>query len=250
MPPSITAVLIDSREPAWVQQLTFGGAMTAITALDYGDLLITTASGDLLAVERKTASDLLSSIASNRLFNQIAGLVQRTRWAYLVITGELRCGSTGQVITEHGENGWTWESLQGALLKAQELGAMVIHVGADADYEATVMRLAGRDRSGTVPVAPVKVGVTLTEPEKALTALPGIGLEKVGPVLEYCGSAAWALQFLTDLDTSERIPGIGPGTKAAIRRALGLREGQTLSVVYEETGNPVTVAQGETPHGE
>lgn len=244
---SITAVLIDSREPAWVQQLTFGGAMTAVTALDYGDLLITTASGDLLILERKTPGDLLNSIASNRLWNQLAGLVERSRWAYLVITGELRCSSAGKVVTERGENGWTWESLQGALLKAQELGVMIVHVGREEEFEAAVMRLAGRDRSGTVPIAPVKLAVTLTEPEKALTALPGIGLEKVGPVLEYCGSAAWALQFLTDLDTSERIPGIGPGTKAAIRRALGLREGQTLSVVYEETGNPVEV---EAPQGE
>lgn len=243
---SIKAALIDSREPAWVQQLTFGGAMTAVTALDYGDLLITTASGDLLAVERKTASDLLSSIANNRLFCQIAGLVQRTRWAYLVITGELRCGSTGKVITEHGENGWTWDSLQGALLKAQELGAMVIHAGADTDYEPTIMRLAGRDRSATVRIEPVKAPIFLTEPERVLTAFPGIGLEKVKPILEYCGTAAWGLQFLTDLDPRERIPGIGPGTKAAIRRALGLREGQTLSVVYEETGNPVEVAQGES----
>jgi ERCC4-type nuclease len=245
---SVKAALIDSREPEWVQQLSFGGAITAVTTLDYGDLLITTADGDLLAIERKTPGDLLNSIASNRLWNQLAGLVQRSRWAYLVITGEMRPSSAGKVVTEHGENGWEWDALQGALLKAQELGAMVINASAERDYEVVIMRLAARDRARTVRIEPVKVPAVVSEGEKILLSLPGIGLEKVGPLLEYASSAAWALQFLTDVETPGHLSGIGPGTKAAIRRALGLADGQEIAVVYGETGNPVNKNEG-AEHG-
>ncbi len=241
---SVKAALIDSREPDWVQQLSFGGAITAVTPLDYGDLLVTTADGDLLAVERKTPGDLLNSIASNRLWNQLAGLVQRSRWAYLLVTGEMRPSSSGKVVTEHGENGWEWDALQGALLRAQELGAMVVQTGAERDYEVTVMRLAARDRAGTVRIEPVKIPTVVSEAEKILLSLPGIGLEKVGPLLQYAGSAAWAIQFLTDVETPGHLSGIGPGTKAAIRRALGLADGQELAVIYGETGMPVDENKG------
>lgn len=71
---TITAALVDQREPAWAQALKFGGAMVAPTMLEHGDLLATCDDGTLLAVERKTASDLLNSIRDDRLWAQLAGI--------------------------------------------------------------------------------------------------------------------------------------------------------------------------------
>ena len=105
---TIAAAFIDSREPKWIHGLTFGGAMTTVTALDHGDLLATTDDGTLIAVERKTVSDLLSSIKDGRLWPQLAGMREQTSWCYLVICGQMWPSSDGHVATERGVSGWPW----------------------------------------------------------------------------------------------------------------------------------------------
>ena len=234
---SITAIFIDSREPAWVQQLTFGGAMTAVTALDHGDLLATCDDGALLAVERKTSDDLLGSLSDDRLWPQLAGIRAQTQWAYLVICGRLEPATSGNTLTERGETKWPWASVQGALLKAQELGVFVVHCASDQGYESTVLRLSARSHSSTVTITPAKTARLFSEGEQILLSLPGIGAEKLSAILDYCGNAAWALTFLTDDDSRERVPGIGPGIKRKIRTALGLRTEEELAVVVSETGH-------------
>lgn len=234
---SITAAFVDSREPSWVQSLTFGSAMTAVTALDYGDLLATCDDGALIAVERKTADDLLGSLSDDRLWPQLVGIRAQTQWAYLVICGRLEPAANGNTLTERGEIKWPWASVQGALLKVQELGVMIVQCASDQDYESTVIRLSARSHSDTVVITPAKAPKLLSEGEQILLSLPGIGPEKVGAIMDYCGTAAWALQFLTNLESTERVPGIGIGIKKKIRAALGLQPEQELAVVISETGH-------------
>jgi hypothetical protein len=57
----ITAALVDSREPQWMQSLTFGGVPTVVTLLDSGDVWAVTDDGHTLMIERKTPSDLLNT---------------------------------------------------------------------------------------------------------------------------------------------------------------------------------------------
>lgn len=233
---SITAVLVDQREPSWVQGLMFGGAMKTVTMLDYGDLLATTDDGVMIAIERKTVSDLLGSIKDGRLWLQLAGLRAQTPWAYLVICGALSPSTNGRVLTDQGEVGWNWSSIQGALLKAQELGVFVVQCADDASFEETVMLLSGRSHEPTAIIPPVKEPVLMGTGEQILTSLPGIGGDKVARLLAYTGRPCWALNFLTDTDSRERVPGIGPQTKARIRTALGLRDNEELAVVCAENG--------------
>ncbi len=236
---SITAAIIDSREPEWVRALSFGGAMVAHSQLDAGDLLATCDDGALLAVERKTPDDLLNSIREDRLWSQLAGIKAQTPWAYLMITGELRRGDDGKTWTDNRATGWAWTAVQGALLQVQEMGVFVVYTANDADYEPAVLRLAARSHRAEMLVPPTREPRILSEAEKVLCALPGIGLEKVQPIIEYTTSPAWALTWLSQLQNEERIPGIGLGTKRAIRKALGLKDDQELSVVYVENGQVV-----------
>ena len=233
---SITAAIIDSREPDWVRALSFGGAMVACSQLDAGDLLATCDDGALLAVERKTPDDLLNSIREDRLWSQLAGIKAQTPWAYLMITGELRRGDDGNVWTDSRATGWSWAAVQGALLRAQEMGVFVVFAAGDDDYEPAVLRLAARSHRPEMLVPPAREPRILSEAERVLCALPGIGLEKVQPIIEYTSSPAWALTWLTQLESEERIPGVGLGTKRAIRKALGLKDDQELSVVCIENG--------------
>jgi ERCC4-type nuclease len=237
---SITTVIIDSREPEWVQSLRFGASLATVSALDYGDLLATTDDGVMIAVERKTVSDLLGSIKDGRIWPQLVGLRAQTPWAYLVICGAMSASASGQVVTERGETGWNWSSLQGALLKAQELGAFIVQCPGDADFEETVMTLSGRSHESTTIIEPAKEATLLTAGEQILASLPGIGVDKVARLLAYTARPCWAINFLTNSDTREHVPGIGPQTKARIRQALGLRDDEELAVVYTESGDIAT----------
>lgn len=232
---AITAMLIDQREPSWVQALRFGGAMTAVTLLEYGDLLATCDDGTLVAIERKAPSDLLNSIREDRLWGQLAGIKAATPWAYLIIAGELRRGENGNAVADGRATGWAWSAVQGTLLQAQEMGIFVVQCAGDNDYEAAVMRLAARPHRAEMLIPPQREPRTLSEAERVLYALPGIGAEKAPAIMEYCSTAAWALSMLTELTSKEYIPGIGLGTKRAVRKALGLKPNEQLGIVVVET---------------
>ena len=122
--------------------------------------------------------------------------------------------------------------MQGALLSAQELGVMVTFAGGDMDFEAAVLRIGNRRRDATMLVRPPKVAQILAPGEAALAELPGIGLERVMSLLDYCGSPATALEFLTTLDMGyAHCDGIGNVTKRNVRAALGLGEWTRLAIV-------------------
>lgn len=234
---SIVAIMVDQREPEWVQRLAFGAKMHTVTLLEHGDVLATTDDGVLLAIERKTADDLLNSVRSGRLWLQLAGLRQQTRWAYLVVTGSLQPGPGGKAITDRGETGWLWSSVQGVLLRAQELGCMVVQASTDADFEPTVIALSERSHQDECPIEPVRTPRFFSEAEALLAALPGIGLDKAQALLGYANTAGWALNWLTDQESTDKVEGIGPKTRQNIRAALGLHDDESLCVIIN--GNPV-----------
>jgi ERCC4-type nuclease len=217
----ITSIIIDSREPAWVQNLEFGGVPKAIAPLDAGDFLIAASDNRTLGIERKTSSDFLNTLAADRLFPQLTRLREQTAFAYLLITGPLQPGADGKTITER-VTGWDWNALQGALLTVQELGVSVVHAVNDEDLEPAIIRLAARRRDD-VRVLPPRQPNVYGPGAAVLAALPGIGLERLDAVLEAAGTPAWALQMLTQKH-GEDVPGIGPATKARIRNALGLED--------------------------
>jgi ERCC4-type nuclease len=228
----IEAIYIDSREPLWCQELTFGGIPISTTFLESGDLMACTDKGDLILVERKTPGDLLNTLKEDRLFLQVSTMLLQTRWAYLMITGELQRSQSGNVFIDRGETGWNWNAIQGALMTVQELGVFVTYCAGDLDYEAAILRLGARNRDAELKLGPAKMPKILTLQEQVLASLPGIGIERVGKLLEYAGTPGWALVALTDNTTA--IPGIPSGVKQRVRQALGLKNEQQLGVLIED----------------
>lgn len=234
---SIKAILLDSREPNWIHKLEFGGALKSVTALDYGDAWITTDTGDLVCIERKTPTDLLGSIKDNRLFAQLAGMRQRTPWAYLVITGVLTDTVNGMVVADERVTGWRWESVQGALLSAQETGVPIIYCRGDQDYEATICRLCGRERCKERVLEPTTQPRVMSPGEIMLTSLPGIGMERAQILLrEFDNKPCDALAWLTwhRWDNGHPILGISTGIKLGIRTALKLDDSEIIDIVPDE----------------
>jgi len=237
----ITAVMIDSREPAWVQKLTFGGASVSVTALEVGDLWVATEDGHMLIIERKTPDDLLSSLRSGRLMVQMQRLADErviqqlrgepvTRWPYLLITGALLPGPNGKVHTPRGETGWGWGAVQGALLSIQEMGVFVAFAASDEDYEAAVLRLAGRKRDEFQNILPARPAVPLSPQAAFLMQLPGVGEETATAVLRRVQNhPALALELLTAEEDSKGNP-IPRHIRRKVRRFFRLGDGQTFFV--------------------
>ena len=224
---SIQAVLLDSREPPWVQGLRFGSAPVAVQELPAGDACLATPDAMIL-VERKTPNDLLASIADDRLFHQVSGMRKQTPWCYVVVTGAIDA-MMGKVRTDGRTTNWSWQSLQGALTTVQELGGIVVYCSGDDAYAPTLEWLAGRNHS-TVRIEAKRDSVLTTPAESILTALPGISEVRAAALLKHCGSAAWALAFLSN-GGSDKVPGVGPSTHQAARAALGLTDDLTIEVV-------------------
>lgn len=231
---TLTAVMIDTREPDWVRRLTFGGVPTSAVMLEHGDLMVATDDSQIILIERKTPDDFLGSMKDARLFPQLSGMLEQTRWCYLVITEELSRGQNGMVVTARGATGWNWAAVQGVLLSIQEMGVFVVFSAGDTDYEACVQRIAARDRNANLLLSPAKFPRVLTPSEQVIASLPGIGVERLQTVMDACLTPAWALAQLTDRKTV--FPGIAEGIKGRIRSTLGLRNNTELVVVTDSDG--------------
>jgi ERCC4-type nuclease len=226
----LTAAVLDSREPENIQKLTFGGIPTVVAALECGDLWASCTDGELLVIERKTTSDLLGSIADQRLFQQALRMRERSQWAYVVITGYLQPTHDGKTFVQGKATGWDWNAVQGALLDVQETGVQIVYCEHDNSYEATVQRLAKRSRAGRVLNNTARPARVMTAGETLLTSLPGIGLERAQDMLGEFDRPAQALAWLTWQDTVLEVAGIGAGIKGGVRRALGLDQGESLTI--------------------
>ena len=238
----IAAVMIDSREPAWVKHLTFGDAPTSVVMLETGDLWVATDDGHMLIIERKTPDDLLGSLKDGRLFPQMARLAEErimqqlrgenpTRWPYLVITGALLPGENGKVVTQRGETGWSWAAVQGALLNIQEMGVFVVYASGDTDYERAVMRLAQRKRTEVQDVLPARPAEIVSPRAAFLATLPGVGVETATAALRAAhNDVAVALVLASmenDLVVNNPVP---KHIRRKVRRFLGLKDGEQFAI--------------------
>lgn len=238
----ILAVRIDSREPGWVKDLTFGGAAKTIEALETGDAEVWLETGQILLIERKTVDDLLSSIKDGRLFEQGRRLAEIrttqqlsgrkiTTFPTIVITGQMTQSMTNRVITERGETQWHWESVNSALLMMQEIGVFVSYARDDKDYERSVIALANRDRSDIVVYA--TRDITLGDKKvEFLMGFPGIGEDRANKLMEWSGGELYAA-ILGLTDPSIKLP-IGRSLQTSIRHFLGLRDDVILDITTTE----------------
>lgn len=225
---TLAAVILDSREPTWVQELTFGDAPVSVAPLTAGDAWLAVEDAAII-VERKTFGDLLGSIQDGRLFDQAARMVRLSPWCYLVVHGELG-DARGY------KNEWGKHRVEGALATVQQMGVVVVRVGSLClDYHDALLWLAGRKR-GEVRITPRREAVMQSPGERVLCALPGISEIRAQALLDHCGTAVWALTYLTD-EGGGKVRGIGPATKEAARQALGLEDNQILAVNIKEKAN-------------
>ena len=233
---TLKAVILDSNDVSaapWLLELDWGCPFRKDRLL-VGDAWAVAADNATFIAERKTMSDLLASIRDGRLFTQAAAMVQQSAWSYEVVT-ELPVVRSGFVWAGGKLTNWKWSSVQGALMTLQDIGVQVVWWPESKQGYADALKwLASRDR-GPVKIHPQKRDVVMqSQAETILCSLPGISDGRAGTLLEHCSTTAWALDFLTG-NGGGSVPGIGPGTKSAVRQALGLADDLRLAVIGKET---------------
>jgi ERCC4-type nuclease len=208
---------------------------------------VVTDDGHTLIIERKTADDLLNSLKDERLFPQMTRITEQridqqmiglpmTVWPYLVVTGELRNGPNGKAVTDRGTTGWAYSAIQGALLSIQEMGVFVAQC-AEMDFEQTIIRLADRRRDEAYQkILPPRPGLMLGPSTALLAALPGIGPDRAVQLMQWAGSAGFALAGLTDPEVD--CP-VGKAIQRRVRQVLGLEANQYMSIWANDTGETV-----------
>ncbi len=251
---AISAIMIDQREPDYIQH-QFPGA--AITLLQAGDAWVACDDGHILLIERKTSDDLLNSLRDGRLLEQIGRLVNnrinqqlqgksQTYWPYLVVTGTLSPDHNGKVYTGR-ETGWAWNAVQGALLTVQEMGCYVVHCPSDTEYGGVVNMLANRKHDDVVDILPQKQPIPVDAKSVFLMSLPGIGLERARMILEWSGGIlAHAIVGLTDMSIKSPI---SDTTRQKVRGFLGLKDKQTIELnLDEQDREKLTIFEKEKAH--
>lgn len=226
--------ILDSYEPPWVQALTFGDVPAKVETLTAGDAWLLVEDAVIVA-ERKTFSDLLGSIQDGSLFDQAARMVELSPWCYLVVQGWGRFSAEEERCVTHAHllKPWPVHRIEGALATVQQMGVVVVRIGAlYQDYHAALLWLASRNR-GDVKITVKREAIMQSPGEHILCALPGISEVRAHALLDHCGTVAWALVYLAG-EGGGKVPGIGPATKAAAKQALGLRDDEVFVINIKE----------------
>ena len=230
----IKSVIIDSREPKWVQRLPFCGAKKAVMEMEFGDIWLTCDDGQTLVIERKEPEDFIGSMITHRLIRQAAGLAQLRKgglWPYVMITGEINPGPNGRSWVNGDLREIQYAAVQGMLLSIQELGVFTTFAANSHDLESACIRLSNRQRTDVMKLPAVKrLGKKQNAAEEFLAGLPGISTELSALILHSAGSAARALEMLT---TGEYLPKVGTKKREQIRKVLGLSEAESLSIIRD-----------------
>ncbi len=233
----ISSLIIDSREPDWVKALSFYGAKKIVLEMEYGDIWATCDDGQTLVIERKEPEDFIGSMTSNRLIRQINGLAQLRAggiWPYLMIMGEILPGPHGKIFVNGKTRNINYAAVQGELLSIQELGVFIYNALSSRDLEEAVLRLSNRSRTALMTIPPAKrQGTTLSRPADFISGLPGVGASMADAIVMNTGTAAKALEYLTN---RREIPNVQVGAKRRekIRGCLGLKDNEILKIERKE----------------
>lgn len=191
----------------------------------------------LVGVEIKTVADVIASFLSERLQEQVAGMVKRYQVRWLAIIGEYREGADGSIETpsrEHwkGDSQWRlWRRYHGKLMYAQLEGALdsfehranvrIKHLPSE---EACARWLAGRYNWWQKPwashqahLAGGKQAIGWSDewydkeryfPEHVARQVPGLGIKMAELVAKHFGT----VETMVDATTKDwdAIAGIGP----------------------------------------
>lgn len=225
-----------------------------------GDINIPLDDGSILAIERKTPEDFLSSIASRHIFHQVEVMANNAKFSAIIVTGAFTYGKRDDMCyirfsdTDEGrtETNWSGVSVRAAIASIQYSGCPVIFCP-PSRYCQTISELytlvnkpsehqsIKKNRIITFPPVDERV--------EYLAQFPGIGLKHADSLLKFAGmmdsnadedgygtisSALHWMTILSHMDKDVRPAGWGPLKILNTRKFLGLASNQYIKVEEEK----------------
>lgn len=207
-------LLVDDREPvdAALRLNSYGGIDATVQRNDFCDYLFFP-HGKICGIERKTISDLLGSMASKRLVEQMHRLVKETDIGFLLREGSFKRSGGGKISYysprdprangDWVETGWDWNSFQGKMLDIQLLGVHIVDCPIVGDYPQEIARmvinLSKEEHKWLKERQRPEVFTNDSQYENAvwsLCALRGMGPETAEVLLREAGSLYGAYRLL------------------------------------------------------
>ncbi len=191
-------IYADGREGKWIpQRLREMGIEVVIKRLSEADYVITHSSY-MVAVERKSASDYISSITDGRFFDQLHKLSKTYGLSFLIVIGQ----PDYYRIKKDAFMG----SLVSVALKSKQR-VIPLHVENEEDFCIILKSLNKQVVEGRLRTAPRMRKTRADDNIAMLTAIPGIGEEKARKLLENLGSVHNVVN--ASIAELRRVEGIG-----------------------------------------
>jgi len=180
-------ILVDKREElskGWAEKIREMGVEVEISWLDAGDFLVR-GGGQVLLIERKSVSDLVNSVISKRLFDQLDSLAHQEVPFSLMITGDPK--EVWRKFRAMGRDpSLIWNVFLGLQNELALSGVPTIVVPDEELVPRTLYLLAKKMESGVRPsLRVVKRSRTLADEQvEVLGTIRGLGIVKARAIME------------------------------------------------------------------
>lgn len=122
----VKPITVDSHEPGEIARWL--GEWADVHPLEAGDYAFHVHDSKLVLVERKSADDLLNSLANGVLADELSRCIATTEYVVLLIEGWLSATIDGKIRTQYRQKGdgyWRWAFLWNFLMTAQLSGVFL-----------------------------------------------------------------------------------------------------------------------------
>lgn len=216
-----------------------------------GDLNIPLDDGSLLAIERKTVNDFLSSIKKRHIFHQIEVMASKAKFSAVIVTGVLSFTNITDMAKADGqETGWKGVSVRAVIDEIQYSGCPVRFCPTTQYCQSIleIYNLVNGERSGGVYKNRIFTFPPVDERIQFLAQLPGVHLKLADNILTFAGkmdgnadelgygTLAGALHWisiLTQIHPEERPKGWGKEKILTQRKFLSLAPNEYFAIVKE-----------------
>jgi ERCC4-type nuclease len=228
---------------------------TKVTA---GDINIPLDDGGILAIERKTPSDFLQSIASRHIFDQVEVMANHAKYSAIIITGSITYGKETDIVAIDGvktstdtSKGWSGRSVRSALNVIQYSGCPIIFCP-PSQYCSMIEEIYSTVNKPDKRQGVVKRRIITFPPTDErivfLCNLPGIDITLADRLLKFAGmmegdadkdgygTVAAAIHWITIMSgvgKNERPKGWGAHKILTVRKFLGLSSTEYIGLNSE-----------------
>ena len=194
-------------------------------------------------IQRKTGRDLASSVPDlNYILDK---MLRHCKRAWLLFVGDFKCDSKGMAVIDGQDTNVRCSAVEGAITSWQDHGGYYMHLSRDARIVPWLnMRLdklrgmLDRKEKMLLPRAPSRPLISNHNSYEAMAvsafaSCPGIGPQKGLQLIEHCGSVAWAMKFLSEMEPGD-LPGFGVKTIEAAREWMFRGEDMVIRLISRE----------------